>query len=80
MNLEKESALLTLIFADDTVQYREKILPTGSIACMAMNIPKEALEKSLPLPGCSVWGKNMLPYLSYKSWPRNWRIGCWLNS
>lgn len=49
MNLEKESALLTLIFADDTVQYRDRILPTGSIACMAMNIPKEALEKSLPL-------------------------------
>ena len=49
MNLEKESALLTLIFADDTVQYRDRILPTGSIACMAMNIPKEALEKSLAL-------------------------------
>ena len=49
MNLEKESALLTLIFADNTVQYRDRILPTGSIACMAMNIPKEALEKSLPL-------------------------------
>ena len=45
MNLEKESALLTLIFADDTVQYRDRILPTGSIACMAMNIPKDMLEK-----------------------------------
>ena len=49
MNLEKESALLTLIFADDTVQYRDRILPTGSITCMAMNIPKDMLEKSLPL-------------------------------
>ena len=43
MDLEKESGMLTLIFADDTVQYRDRILPTGSIACMAMNIPKEML-------------------------------------
>ena len=49
MNLEKESGMLTLIFADDTVQYRDKILPTGSIACMAMNIPRESLEEALPL-------------------------------
>ena len=49
MDLEKESAMLTLTFADDTVQYRDRILPTGSIACMAMNIPKETLEESLPL-------------------------------
>lgn len=48
MNLEKESAMLTLIFADDTVQYRDRIMPTGSVACQAMNIPKEALEESLP--------------------------------
>ena len=48
MNLEKESAMLTLIFADDTVQYRDKILPTGSIACMAMNIPKDSLDEALP--------------------------------
>ena len=48
MNLEKEAAMLTLIFADDTVQYRDRILPTGSVACQAMNIPKEALEASLP--------------------------------
>ena len=45
MDLEKESGMLTLIFADDTVQYRDRILPTGSIACMAMNIPKEMLEE-----------------------------------
>ena len=49
MDLEKESGMLTLIFADDTVQYRDRSLPTGSIACMAMNIPKESLEESLPL-------------------------------
>ena len=49
MDLEKESGMLTLIFADDTVQYRDRILPTGSIACMAMNISKEMLEESLPL-------------------------------
>lgn len=49
MDLEKESAMLTLIFADDTVQYRDQILPTGSIACMAMSIPRKALEESLPL-------------------------------
>ena len=49
MDLEKESAMLTLTFANDTVQYRDRILPTGSIACMAMNIPKETLEESLPL-------------------------------
>lgn len=49
MDLEKESGMLTLIFADDTVQYRDRILPTGSIACMAMNIPMEMLKESLPL-------------------------------
>ncbi|MBR1408654.1 MAG: hypothetical protein IJ573_07165 [Clostridia bacterium] len=49
MDLEKESGMLTLIFADDTVQYRDRILPTGSIACMALNIPGKALEELLPL-------------------------------
>lgn len=49
MDLEKESGMLTLIFADDAVQYRDRILPTGSVACMAMNIPSETLEKSLSL-------------------------------
>ena len=49
MNLEKESGMLTLIFSGDTVQYRDKIMPAGMVACMAMNIPKEALEESLPL-------------------------------
>ena len=49
MDLEKESGMLTLVFADDTVQYRDRSLPTGSIACMALNIPGEALEESLPL-------------------------------
>ena len=49
MNLEKETAMLMLIFADDTAQYRDRVLPTGSIACMAMNTPREALEESLPL-------------------------------
>lgn len=49
MNLEKESAMLTMIFADDTAQYRDQILPTGSVACMAMNIPKDTLEEAQPL-------------------------------
>ena len=49
MDWEKESGMLTLIFADDTVQYRDRILPTGSIACMAMSISKKMLEESLPL-------------------------------
>lgn len=49
MNLKKESSMLTLIFADDTVQYRESIYPAGSIACMAMNTSKEILEAALPL-------------------------------
>ena len=49
MNLGKESSMLTLIFADDTVQYRENIYPAGSIACMAMNTSKEILEAALPL-------------------------------
>lgn len=49
MNLEKESAMLTLIFAEDAVQYRDRILPTGSIACMALNTPQSALEEALPL-------------------------------
>ena len=37
MDLEKESGMLTLIFADDTVQYRDQILPTGSIAWEPLN-------------------------------------------
>lgn len=41
--------MLTLIFADNTVQYRESIYPAGSIACMAMNTSKETLEAALPL-------------------------------
>jgi len=49
MNLEKESGMLTLIFAGDTVQYRDRILPAGTVACSAMNIPKESLEEALPL-------------------------------
>lgn len=49
MKQKKESGMLTLIFADNTVQYREKIHPSGSIACMAMNTSKETLDASLPL-------------------------------
>ena len=49
MNWEKENGMLTLIFAGDTVQYRDKIMPAGTVACTAMNIPKESLEESLPL-------------------------------
>ena len=49
MNSEKDLGMLTLIFADDTVQYRDRILPTGSIACMALNIPKEDVDAALPL-------------------------------
>ena len=47
--MKKEAELLTLIYADDTVQYRDHVLPAGSIAVQAMNIPRESLEEALPL-------------------------------
>jgi len=47
--MRKEAELLTLIYADDTVQYRDHIYPAGSIAVQAMNIPKGSLEQALPL-------------------------------
>ena len=49
MNLGKESGMHTLIFARDTVRYRDKILPAGTVACTAMNIPRESLTAALPL-------------------------------
>ena len=49
MSMKKEAEIATLIYADDTVQYRDRILPAGAIACMALNIPKESLEEVLPL-------------------------------
>ena len=49
MNLEREGSMLTLIFADDTVQYRKNIWPAGSVACMVMNTNKATLEAALPL-------------------------------
>lgn len=47
--MRKETELLTLIYADDTVQYRDHVSPAGSIAVQAMNIPRESLEEALPL-------------------------------
>ena len=47
--MKKEAEMLTLIYADDTVRYREQAFPAGSIAVQAMNIPKESLEEALPL-------------------------------
>lgn len=41
--------MFTLIFADDTVQYRKNIWPAGSVACMVMNTSKETLDAALPL-------------------------------
>ncbi|MBQ9263464.1 MAG: hypothetical protein IJ189_04550 [Clostridia bacterium] len=49
MEIKTKAEITTLIYADDTVQYRERILPAGAIACMALNIPKESLAKALPL-------------------------------
>ena len=49
MEIKTEAEITTLIYADDTVQYRERILPAGAIACMALNIPKESLAEALPL-------------------------------
>ena len=47
--MRKEAELLTLIYADDTVQHRDHVFPAGSIAVQAMNIPRESLEEALPL-------------------------------
>ena len=33
----------------DTVTYKGETLPTGFIACMAMNIGKETVDAALPL-------------------------------
>ena len=49
MSMKKETEIATLIYADDTVQYRDRVLPAGAIACMALNIPKESLAEALPL-------------------------------
>ena len=40
--------MLSLTFMGDTVTYRGETLPTGSIACMAMNISKETVNAALP--------------------------------
>lgn len=49
MNQRKESGMLSLTFMGDTVTYRGETLPTGSIACMAMNIGQETVNAALPL-------------------------------
>ena len=49
MYTTKEAEITTLIYADDTVEYMDSILPAGAIACMALNIPKESLAEALPL-------------------------------
>lgn len=48
MNQRKGSGMLSLTFMGDTVTYRGETLPTGSIACMAMNISKETVNAALP--------------------------------
>lgn len=40
--------MLSLTFMGDTVTYRGETMPTGSIACMAMNISKETVNAALP--------------------------------
>ena len=49
MDLNKNSAMLTLIYAGDTVQYRDTVMPAGAVACMALNIKKEDLDAAEPL-------------------------------
>ena len=49
MSTRKDAELLTLIYADNTVQYRDHVSPAGSIAVQAMTIPRESLEDALPL-------------------------------
>ena len=49
MNKQKGSGMLSLTFIDDTVTYRGETRPTGSVACMAMNISKETVDAALPL-------------------------------
>ena len=49
MSLTKHSTMLDLIYADDTVQYSGKVMPAGSVACMALNISKEDLAAAKPL-------------------------------
>lgn len=49
MDLNKNSAMLTMIYADDTVQYRDAVMPAGTVACLALNIRKEDLEAAQPL-------------------------------
>lgn len=49
MNTKKEAEITTLIYADDTVEYMGSVLPAGTIACTALNIPKESLAEALPL-------------------------------
>lgn len=41
--------MLSLTCMGNTVTYRGETLPTGSIACMAMNIGKETVDAALPL-------------------------------
>ena len=49
MNTKNEVEITTLIYAGDTVEYMGSILPAGTIACKALNIPKESLAEALPL-------------------------------
>lgn len=49
LNKQKGSGMLSLTFIDDTVTYRGETRPTGSVACMAMNISKETVDAALPL-------------------------------
>ena len=46
MNLEKESGMLTLIFAGDTVQYRDKIMPAGTVASSAGSFSPFQMERN----------------------------------
>ncbi len=49
MNVKKEGKILALTYADDSVQYDGKIMPAGTVACMALNISKEDLAAMQPL-------------------------------
>ena len=49
VRMECGSGMLSLIVADDTVQYDGKDMPSGTMACAALNTEQETLDAAMPL-------------------------------
>ena len=63
-----EHTLLTLDFWQDNVTYEGKSMPTGTLACAALNLFDEVIAK---LSQLCIWGHSNLDRQTRRRW--KWR-------